>query len=58
MNSYPGLLRIDDHVVYDVMGKQRYGVVQQFRYDEGRRGPTSAAVHRGPLRDAAVTDTG
>jgi hypothetical protein len=44
MNGYPGLLRIEDHVVHDVMGKHRYGVVQQFRYDEGRRGPTYAAV--------------
>jgi hypothetical protein len=35
MNSYPGLIRISDHVVYEVAGRLRYGIIQQFQYHDG-----------------------
>jgi hypothetical protein len=38
-----GLLQLNDHVVYDVAGRQRQGFITDFRYDSGLRG-TSAAV--------------
>jgi hypothetical protein len=44
MNSYPGLIRISDHVVYEVAGRQRYGMIQQFQYHDGQPVPACAAV--------------
>src|SRR6266699_534034 len=36
MNSYPGLVRIKDRVVYEVGGYQRYGFVEALRHHDGR----------------------
>jgi hypothetical protein len=52
MNSYPGLVRVSDHVVYEVAGRQRYGIVRHVRHDDGQSEFTSAAVQPaagGPL---------
>jgi hypothetical protein len=44
MNTYPGLVRIKDRVVYDVGGFQRYGIVEALRYHDGHAEPSAAAV--------------
>lgn len=44
LNSYPGLVRLKDRVVYDVGGYQRYGIVEAFLYRGGRSYPSAAAV--------------
>jgi hypothetical protein len=44
MNNLPGLVRINDHVVYEVAGRQRYGIIQEFQYRDGEPDPFCAVV--------------